>query len=63
MADKVHTGMRIDSEQLSKLKYVAWNDRRTFTSVMELAIDSYIAMWEKENGAITAKLLEKAKII
>lgn len=40
-----------------------WHDRRTFTSVIEIAIEDYLKGWEKKNGAVTPALLEKAKII
>lgn len=60
---KQQTGMRLDAALLRKLKYIAWHDRRTFTTVLEMAAEAEIERWEALNQPITPEMLVNAKIV
>ena len=49
----------MDEEQLNKLKYVAWFDRTTVTSIITEDAARRILRFEKENGSITAAMIKK----
>ena len=45
---------------LGKMKHIAGEDRRTFTTVLEMAIEDYIKNWEEANGPITEEQIKAA---
>ena len=52
-----------NEEDLVKLKYIAWYDRRNFKDSLSEAVEDYLKKWEKGNGPITPKQLKDAGII
>ena len=49
--------LRVDQQTLEKLRYIADNNFRTVNKELEMLIKSHIAAYEKEHGAIKAKVL------
>jgi len=62
MAETKQMSLRISTETMDKLKYIAWFDRESFTDLIIAMSEEKIKKFEKANGAITDELLEKAKI-
>jgi hypothetical protein len=59
---KVLVGARAEEDTVLKLKYIAWQSRRSYATTVEIALEEHVLEWEKKNGPITAKLIEDAKI-
>lgn len=48
------------NDTINKVKYIAWHDRMKFEKTAFVdALNSYVAAWEKKNGAITPALIKK----
>lgn len=51
--NKKPTMLRLTDDMYEKVRYLAYLEHRSINAEIEYAIDTYISMFEKENGVIS----------
>lgn len=63
MAKQSQIIVRTEEDMQQKVKYIAWFKRKTMTEILTELIEKELKGFEKENGEITTKQLQDARII